>query len=481
MVFLRQLAPAQAIIASLLITPPLAAQDRPPTSFGIFPDLGRCNVMGVPVGVVEPDATGAALGLRPGDVIVETNHSPIRSDADLVRFVRAMRAGDSLVVTVLRDGRTVTLTGTAISGGPPPAMTIRRPGGAAGAAVRVTAEEARHTVLEFARLVEANYFDPVRAGQYAEALRSRAAAGAYDDAATAGVLAEGVSADIQSVAPEGHLRLLAGGSVQPAPRPTPINPAAEAAVMEPGPGKDIEVARWLAPGIAYVRLVRFTSDPALAAAVTKFMQDHAGAKTILFDLRGNSGGTTRPTDTILPYLFPRPTPLLRFDVRASAAARLGGLPPSPTERGISSSGDVLTREYYVSPHQSERRLFDATVFVLTSGRTASAAEHFAFALQASGRGRVIGEKTAGAGNYSFFGYEPVGTAFRAFVPNGRPYDPRTGRGWEVTGVTPDLPVPANAALREALIRSGLRPAEAERVAANIPCATPTFTITRPGG
>jgi hypothetical protein len=437
--------------------------------------------MGVPVGVVEPDATGAALGLRPGDVIVEANRSPIRSDADLVRFITTMRVGDSLAITVLRDGRRVALSGTAIAGGPPPGMTIRRPGGAAGAAVRVTREEARHAALEFARLVEANYFDPVRAGQYAAALRSRVAAGAYDHAGTAGVLAEKVSADIQSVAPEGHLRLLAGASVQPAPRPAASNPAAAAAVMEPGPGKDIEVARWLAPGIAYVRLVRFTSDPALTAAITRSMRDHAGAKPILFDLRGNSGGTTKPTDTILPFLFPRRTPLLRFDVRAAAAARMGGLPPSLSERDISSSGDVLTREYYVVPHRSERRLFDATVFVLTSGRTASAAEHFAFALQASGRGQVIGEKSAGAGNYSFFGYEPVGTSFRAFVPNGRPYDPRTGRGWEVTGVTPDVPVPANAALSEALVRSGLRPAEAERIAADIPCSTPTFTITRSGG
>jgi C-terminal processing protease CtpA/Prc len=230
-----------------------------------------------------------------------------------------------------------------------------------------------------------------------------------------------------------------------------------------------------------VRLVRFSSDPALTAAITRFIQDHAGARTILFDLRGNSGGTTKPTDTILPFLFPRRTPLLRFDVRASAAARMGGLPQSLSERDLPSRGDVLTREYYVVPHRSERRLFDATVFVLTSRRTASAAEHFAFALQASGRARVIGETSAGAGNYSFFGYEPVGTAFRAFVPNGRPYDPRTGRGWEVTGVTPDVPVPANAALREALVRSGLRPGEAERIAADIPCATPTFTMTRSGG
>jgi hypothetical protein len=43
------------------------------------------------------------------------------------------------------------------------------------------------------------------------------------------------------------------------------------------------------------------------------------------------------------------------------------------------------------------------------------------------------------------------------VPVGRTYDPATNLGWEGTGVSPDVAVPAEQALDEALRRAGVDP------------------------
>ena len=44
----------------------------------------------------------------------------------------------------------------------------------------------------------------------------------------------------------------------------------------------------------------------------------------------------------------------------------------------------------------------------------------------------------------------MGTGYAAFIPVGRTFDPDTGESWEGSGVQPDVAVPADKALDEAL-------------------------------
>jgi C-terminal processing protease CtpA/Prc len=66
---------------------------------------------------------------------------------------------------------------------------------------------------------------------------------------------------------------------------------------------------------------------------------------------------------------------------------------------------------------------------------------------------LVGETTHGAGNYG----RPVSLpgGYAAFIPLGRTFDPDTGQGWEGTGVTPDVAVPADQALDKALELAGV--------------------------
>jgi hypothetical protein len=80
-----------------------------------------------------------------------------------------------------------------------------------------------------------------------------------------------------------------------------------------------------------------------------------------------------------------------------------------------------------------RRLTDADLWILTNANSASAAEMFAYAVQRIGRGTVVGETTAGAGNGG--AKLSVGAGLALFVPSQRIV---SGPGYESTGVVPDI-------------------------------------------
>jgi C-terminal processing protease CtpA/Prc len=98
------------------------------------------------------------------------------------------------------------------------------------------------------------------------------------------------------------------------------------------------------------------------------------------------------------------------------------------------------------------RLPSVPVFVLTSSRTISAAESFAFGLKAHDRITIVGEPTAGGGHFGDVVSLPGG--FSMFLPRGRTYDARTNKGWEAEGIQPDVPVPYERALQTALELAG---------------------------
>ena len=99
-----------------------------------------------------------------------------------------------------------------------------------------------------------------------------------------------------------------------------------------------------------------------------------------------------------------------------------------------------------------RRRAEVPLWIVAGPDTASACESFAYTLQQHGRATVVGARTAGAGYLAVMA--PVGEGFTLSVSVGRPMHPKTGGGWEATGVTPDVASAPGRALaaahREAL-------------------------------
>ncbi|MDB5064492.1 MAG: Glutaredoxin [Chloroflexi bacterium] len=98
---------------------PSQQAEEPPVSFGaavrsVSPDLARERGLpaawGVEVGRVTPGTPAAEAGIRPGDVITGVGAYTLAGGADQFRAaVAARRPGDTMTLSVRRDGEDVVL------------------------------------------------------------------------------------------------------------------------------------------------------------------------------------------------------------------------------------------------------------------------------------------------------------------------------------------------------------------------------------
>lgn len=323
-----------------------------------------------------------------------------------------------------------------------------QPQGTPAPSVPDTEAHRAEVVARLANALEENFVFPDVARRYAQALRTKAAAGGYANLGDA--FPEIVTADLQAIHADRHLRLGRTGA-----RPDGAGPGPRRVMRMPDASESIGESGWIGDGVAYINLTLFPGDPRIVEQVRAFMAAHSNARAIIFDIRGHRGGGLAEMDVIFSYLFARETLLVGMDTRV-AAERSGGNPIGDLAslRRADAPEGVVRRMHYALPGAQATPLRSARVYLLTSRRSGSAAEHFALAMKRTGRATLIGEPTAGAGHYGrtvdFGGYA-------AFVPVGRTYDPDNNQGWEGTGVAPNVEIPAEQALDEALRRIGVSP------------------------
>jgi C-terminal processing protease CtpA/Prc len=161
------------------------------------------------------------------------------------------------------------------------------------------------------------------------------------------------------------------------------------------------------------------AGPAMAAA----MELVAGTYALIIDLRRNGGGAPDGVVFWCSYLFDEQPTHLNDIFRADTGE---------------------TRQFWALPYVPGPRYLDRPVYVLSSDRTFSGGEDFAYTLQALGRAEVIGETTGGGAHPSRM--FPISAAVEIWVPFARSVNPVTGGNWQGTGVVPDLAVPEAEAL-----------------------------------
>lgn len=199
------------------------------------------------------------------------------------------------------------------------------------------------------------------------------------------------------------------------------------------------VDRRLAYGLLAVR--RLPANIGLLK-LSYFEQTEPGAKMVeaalgllkdtdalIIDLRENRGGGGASDETLVGHLDAGLKPMVSIAWRN----RRGGT-------------DVVQREPRKpagAPLYAEK-----PVYLLTSSRTFSAAEGFAYHLKAIGRATIVGETTGGGANPSNRP-TPLAYGFRIFIPNGKVTHPVTGTNWEGVGVRADIAASADQALTEA--------------------------------
>ncbi|GAA4000271.1 S41 family peptidase [Sphingomonas humi] len=307
------------------------------------------------------------------------------------------------------------------------------------------ASEAKAVVTALAARLERDYLLPSAGKAYAARLRGKLEAGGYARFASPQAFAQAVTADLQAVHPDTHLCLL----------PPAVNKEGERQSMAVYPTTSTIIAKgWLAPGTAYVGFSAFFGNEATLTELAAFLRQVRGARTLVIDIRKHRGGEFPEMNMLLAQLFGKETALLDMDTRESVYLRNNGASEEgPNLRRIDAPSGIVRQRHFAVP-AADASLVDTKVYLLTSGKSASAAEHLALALKRTHRAALVGETTRGAGNYGSLA--DLGFGYSILVPDGRTYDPDTNRGWEGTGVAPDVAVPAGDALAKALDLAGVK-------------------------
>jgi hypothetical protein len=299
----------------------------------------------------------------------------------------------------------------------------------------------RSTVESAATSVEQHYYDSKVAAKVAADLRRRAAAGEFDrldPPVLAGRLTSLLSLYDRHFAVEWTDPTLSAQSGRS---------GFDMEVKFRRSGYGIRSVGRLPGNIGYLQLssfapIDFSQDlwPAKAAlegaiAVTR------DADAIIIDLRDNNGGDPGTVGYLLSAFLPK-----GLDAYTRFQAAGGAISIQPAK--------PLGAEPLTTP-----------LYILTSHSTGSAAEGFAYALQAAHRAKIIGERTAGGANPGDF--TPLGSGYSIFISFAKSMNPLTHTNWEGAGVTPDAPVASADALvtaeRLALKDSVARLSDPERI------------------
>lgn len=293
--------------------------------------------------------------------------------------------------------------------------------------------EQQQTIDSLAQALNDNYVFPEVAEKMGKLLKSNWESGTYQSLTDPHAFANRLTADIQSVSHDKHLR------VNFDPEGAQFMRHAQASDEEedhlpPGFLKDIrrnnygfEEVKILEGNIGYLDLRGFLPTEFGGETASAVMNYLSNADAIIFDLRRNGGGSPGMIQLLTSYLYP-----------AREQVHLNSFYYRP-------SND--TSQTWTLPYVPGKRNPEAEVFVLTSSRTFSAAEEFTYNLKNLERGTIVGETTGGGAHPG--GTFPIADSFVAFIATGRAINPITNTNWEGTGVTPDVEINSEAALEKA--------------------------------
>jgi len=293
-------------------------------------------------------------------------------------------------------------------------------------------EVCRSVIQSIVSQIGENYVLVKTAEEIGHHLQAKLESDAYGTCTDVHALARAVTADLQAISKDRHLRVWHD----------PEQAADIERRKERDRPSDDETRRWMAhlrhENFGFARVERLTGNVGYLD-MRNFFESELGGETavaamnylansnaVIFDLRRNGGGSPSMIQLLTSYLYDtEPRHLNTFHFR-------------PTDS---------YRQFWTFPYVPGRRMQDVPVYVLTSSFTFSAAEEFTYNLKHMGRATVVGETTAG-------GAHPVQrhSATEGFViaiPYGRAINPITDANWEGTGVEPHIAVPQAQALQTA--------------------------------
>lgn len=282
----------------------------------------------------------------------------------------------------------------------------------------------KSVLQKIAQLIESKYVLAEEAKSYAAEFRKMVKTGAYAPLSDAREFADRVTADLQAITHDKHVSLrrieasdIGEKAVSPLHHPVRFHR------LSRKENKGFRKLEWINGHIGYIDLIRFNAiDQArdLVDGAMKFLED---ADAIIIDIRQNGGGSG---DYLSGFFLPYPSQQTSWHYREGN----------------------YTEEFWTSREMGGKPLVDVPLFVLIGPNTFSAAEIFAYDLQARKRAVLVGEPSKG-GAHSIDLFK-IDDQFEINISTSRAVNPVTGGNWEGTGVIPDVRAPADRVLETAI-------------------------------
>jgi C-terminal processing protease CtpA/Prc len=156
-----------------------------------------------------------------------------------------------------------------------------------------------------------------------------------------------------------------------------------------------------------------------------YMKLMARTDAVIIDLSKNGGGSPSMVQYLCSYFFDQKLHLNSLYWR---------------------EGNV-TREFWTLDEVGGTKMPDVPLFIITSGRTFSAAEEFSYNMQTQKRATLVGQTTGGGANPG--GGRSINKNLTVFIPTGKAINPITKTNWEGVGVIPEVETTTEDAIDKA--------------------------------
>jgi hypothetical protein len=303
-------------------------------------------------------------------------------------------------------------------------LTLMPAGLPARAQDRPPAPDAAAIVEKISRALEEVYVFPEVAREMGALLDQRLGEGAYHGLDLPG-LARQMTEDLQSVSHDRHLHVDVIPPRDLSAEQSFDREAAQARFLENARRANYGFHKMeiLQGNVAYLDLRSFMDAGIGGPTAVAAMNFLASSDALIIDLRQNGGGSPSMIQLISSYFFDQPQHLNSFYIRRSDT----------------------TKQFWTQALVEGPKMVDTPIWILTGGRTFSAAEEFTYNLRNMERAQIVGE-TTGGGAHPVENFMMPEHSLRMSLPFGRAINPVTGTNWEGTGVEPHTQVPAQQAL-----------------------------------
>ena len=293
----------------------------------------------------------------------------------------------------------------------------------------ITAAERDQVIKGAIAKLNENYIFSDVARKMGDDVAARAAKGEYDSITSAKALADKLTADFREVSHDRHLHMEFDEKGVPDDQAdnendTGPNPAERDFMSKVNFG--FEKVERMRGNVGYLDIRGFVPPIYGGETATAAMTFLANTDALIIDLRQNGGGTPAMIAYVLSYLFDEPQHVNDIYTRTTNE----------------------THQWWTSPHMAGLKYGGKKpVYVLTSNRTFSGGEEFAYDLQNLKRATLVGE-TTGGGAHPVRPFK-VSEHFAIGEPFARAISPITKTNWEGKGVAPDVAIAADKALDKA--------------------------------